>query len=143
MIDRYWEYLSLEEMSKEQWEALCDRCGQCCLHKLRDDDTGEIHYTNVACRLLDIKTGFCSDYCRRQQFIPDCIQLTQSMIADIDWLPTSCAYRLIAEGKSLYDWHYLISGNFEAMHKAGISIKGRAISERDAGDLEDYIVDCL
>ncbi|MUH07046.1 YcgN family cysteine cluster protein [Commensalibacter melissae] len=141
--DRYWENLSLQEMNKEQWEALCDRCGRCCLHKLRDDDTNEIYYTNVACWLLDIKTGQCSDYCHRKIRIPDCIQLTRKNLSRIDWLPSTCAYRLIAEGKTLYPWHYLIAGNFEAMHKAGISVRGKVVSEHDAGELEDYIVEWI
>lgn len=139
--DRYWETVPLQEMSKEQWEALCDRCGRCCLHKLRDEDTDEIAYTNVSCRLLDVTTGFCSDYCRRKKRVLDCIELDQKQLQKIDWLPPSCAYRRIAEGKPLYAWHYLIAGDFEAMDKAGISVKNRVISERDAGDLEDYIVD--
>lgn len=137
----YWEALSFDQMSEEQWEALCDRCGRCCLHKLRDDDTNEIAYTNVSCRLLDTQTGQCSDYCRRKIRIPDCIQLTPETLLKIDWLPPTCAYRLISEGKNLPEWHYLRSGSFETVHTAGISVKGRVINERDAGDIEDYIVD--
>ncbi|MDI2112900.1 YcgN family cysteine cluster protein [Commensalibacter nepenthis] len=140
-IEKYWEILTLDQMDETQWEALCDRCGRCCLHKLRDEDTNEIAYTNVACRLLDAQTGQCSDYCRRKMRIPDCIHLTQEMIVEIDWLPPTCAYRLISEGKNLPEWHYLQSGSFDTVHQAGISVKGRVINERDAGDLEDYIVE--
>lgn len=141
VLDRYWEHVPLEKMNEEQWEALCDRCGRCCLHKLRDEETNRILYTTVACRLLDIGTGFCSDYCHRQVRVPDCMALTQDRIKEIDWLPSTCAYRLVSEGRSLYPWHYLIAGNFEAMDQAGISVKGRVLSERDAGDLEDYVID--
>ncbi|MDI2091082.1 YcgN family cysteine cluster protein [Commensalibacter oyaizuii] len=141
MVKPYWQELTLSEMDQQQWEALCDRCGRCCLHKLRDEDTDQIAYTNVACRLLDVQTGQCKDYCNRKRRIPDCIQLTQDLIAEIDWLPPTCAYRLISEGKDLPEWHYLRSGNFDSVYAVGISVKGRVISERDAGDLEDYIVD--
>lgn len=139
--ERYWEVLSLDQMDEAQWEALCDRCGRCCLHKLRDEEIDEIEYTNVACRLLDVQTGQCGDYCRRKMRIPDCIQLTKEMLSEIDWLPPTCSYRLLAEGKTLPTWHYLNTGSFDEVYQAGISVKGRVISERDAGDLEDYIVD--
>lgn len=128
-------------MTAEEWEALCDGCGRCCLHKLREDETNEVLYTNVACRLLDLETCRCSDYAQRRRKVPDCVQLTPEALADIDWLPPSCAYRLLAEGRPLAWWHPLVSGSPDTVHQAGISVRGRALSERRAGLLEHHIVD--
>ena len=136
---RFWDK-PLERLSRAQWEALCDGCGQCCLHKLEDEDTGEIHRTNVACRLLDLKTGLCSDYRHRKAHVPDCLRLTPRLVLEVPWLPKTCAYRLRAEGEPLPAWHYLECGDREAVHREGISIRGRAISEVLAGPLEDHIV---
>ena len=111
------------------------------VHKLEDEDTGEMHPTNVACRLLNRTTGQCSDYKHRHAYVPDCVQLTPRNVKKLRSLPETCAYRLVAEGKDLYDWHHLISGDRNAVHKAGMSVRGRVISEKDAGDLEDHIVD--
>lgn len=140
MPQPYWKTKKLEEMSRTEWEQLCDGCGRCCLHKLRDDDTGEIAFTNVACRLLDGTSCRCGDYANRRARVPDCEQLTPASVRRIDWLPPSCAYRRLAEGKSLLWWHPLVSGDPETVHEAGISVRGRAVNERAAGPLEHHIV---
>ncbi len=137
----FWRRKTLAQMSREEWESLCDGCGRCCLHKLRDEDTDEVMFTNVACRLLDTDTGRCSDYLLRRTKIPDCVQLTPKKLKTIDWLPPSCAYRLVAEGKDLYPWHPLRSGRAESVIEAGISVAGRALSEREAGPLEHHLVE--
>jgi uncharacterized cysteine cluster protein YcgN (CxxCxxCC family) len=108
---------------------------------LRDEDTDEISFTNVACRLLDLKTSQCSDYPNRRKKIPDCVQLTPAKLKTVDWLPPTCAYRLLGEGKDLYPWHPLISGRAESVQEAGVSVAGRALSERDAGPLEHHLVE--
>jgi uncharacterized cysteine cluster protein YcgN (CxxCxxCC family) len=138
----FWEK-PLDQLNREEWESLCDGCGKCCLHKLEDADTGEIHPTNVACKLLSLKTARCTNYRGRRAFVPDCVRLTAGSVAKIDWLPATCAYRLRAEGKPLAEWHPLISGDPESVHRAGISIRGWTVSERDAGDdnLEMYVID--
>ena len=137
----FWRTTKLEDMTPEQWESLCDGCGRCCLHKLRDEDTDALSFTNVACRLLDLKTCQCRKYANRRDYVPDCVSLTPQNLAGIDWLPPSCAYRLLGEGKDLAWWHPLVSGNPATVHQAGISIRGRAVSERRAGLLEHYIVE--
>jgi len=136
----FWE-LPLEQLSREEWEALCDGCGKCCLHKLEDAETGEIHPTNVACKLLDRRSGQCLSYRNRKRFVPDCVRLTAGKVRTIDWLPATCAYRLRGEGKKLFDWHYLVSGDRESVHRAGISVRGWTIAEEDAGDIEHHLVD--
>jgi uncharacterized protein len=136
----FWKTKTLEQMTRAEWESLCDGCGRCCLHKLRDDDTDELAYTNVACRLLHLATCRCADYENRRKWVPDCVKLTPARLKKIDWLPPSCAYRLLAEGKELMWWHPLVSGTQETVRQAGISIHGRAIPEREAGALEDHIV---
>lgn len=138
--DRFWE-LPLEQLSRAEWEALCDGCGQCCLHKLEDEDTGEILHTNVACKLLDIATARCSDYRNRQAFVPDCMRLNARNIGRANWLPESCAYRRRAEGRDLPGWHYLLTGDREDVRRAGASVMGRVISEADAGPLEHHLVE--
>ena len=140
MRDRFWE-LPLAELTRAEWEALCDGCGRCCLHKIEDADTGEIEDTNVACKLLDTGTAQCSDYRNRKAYVPDCLRLTLAIMDDVPWLPTTCAYRLRAQGKPLHNWHYLLSGDREAVQHAGVSVAGRVISENDAGPLEHHIVD--
>jgi len=127
-------------MSPEEWEALCDGCGLCCLHKLEDADTGDISYTDVACRLLNIQTCRCKNYEKRKKLVPDCVILKPEYVDQFKWLPETCAYRLISENKELYSWHHLISGDRETIHKIGVSVINKAISERDAGDLEDHII---
>ncbi|MDQ8757012.1 YcgN family cysteine cluster protein [Sphingosinicella sp. LHD-64] len=140
MRDRFWE-LPIGDLTREEWEALCDGCGKCCLHKLEDEVTGELFPTNVACRLLNRKTCRCKDYRNRRAYVPDCVRLDARSIDTIDWLPSTCAYRLRAEDKPLFDWHYLVSGDPESIHAAGVSVRGWTVSEDDVGDLEHYLVD--
>jgi uncharacterized cysteine cluster protein YcgN (CxxCxxCC family) len=138
---RFWEEKSLDQMSRAEWESLCDGCGKCCLHKLEDEVTGDIYPTNVACRLLNRRSGQCSDYKNRKRHVPDCVRLTPAKLRTLDWLPTTCAYRLLGEGKPLEDWHPLISGDPESVHRAGISVRGWTVNEDEAGDLEDHLVE--
>jgi uncharacterized protein len=139
-VNPIWER-PLESLSRTEWEALCDGCGKCCLHKLEDEDTGEVHFTNVACRLLDTTTARCKDYRHRRALVPDCLRLTPRVAATAAWLPASCAYRLRADGKPLPDWHYLISGDRDAVHRAGASVAGKVVSEDLAGPLEHHVVE--
>ena len=136
----FWETTPLHRMTDAEWESLCDGCGRCCLHKLRDD-RDDLSFTNVACRLLDTTTCRCRDYAARRDTVPDCVSLTVAALDDIDWLPPSCAYRRVAEGRGLAWWHPLVSGRPETVHEAGVSVKGRAISEGAAGPLEHHIVE--
>ncbi len=139
----FWRRLSLEEMSQAQWESLCDGCARCCLNKLEDEDTGDIAWTSIACRMLDQTACRCSDYEHRSKHVPDCIQLTPENVRTLSWLPPTCAYRLVAEGHDLYWWHPLVSGSAETVHQAGVSVRGRTVSERGLPffEWEDYIVD--
>jgi uncharacterized cysteine cluster protein YcgN (CxxCxxCC family) len=139
--DRFWETKTLAELDRGQWEALCDGCGKCCIHKLEDEETGELHPTNVACRMLDRRAGQCKDYRNRRAYVPDCVRLTVKNVFTTDWLPSTCAYRLRANGEKLPDWHYLVSGDREAVHRAGESTRGWTVSEDDAGELEFHLVD--
>ncbi|MXP48445.1 YcgN family cysteine cluster protein [Altererythrobacter luteolus] len=138
--EKFWE-LPLEQLDRAEWEALCDGCGRCCLHKIEDEDTGEIEDTNVSCKLLDTGTAQCRDYRNRKAFVPDCLRLTLKIVQDVPWLPKTCAYRLRADGQPLKDWHPLISGDPETVKHAGVSVAGRVISETDAGPLEHHLVD--
>ena len=135
----FWEK-PLETLDRGQWEALCDGCGKCCLHKVEDEDDGRIYPTNVACKLLDVKTAQCSDYRKRKLHVPDCMRLTLGKLDDIVWLPSSCTYILRSKNLPLPPWHYLISGDRETIHKTGNSVKGRIISEVDAGPLDQHII---
>ncbi len=138
--ERFWE-LPLDALDRDEWEALCDGCGRCCLHKLQDEDTGEVAETNVACRLLDTRTAQCSDYRHRRAFVPDCMRLTLRLVRQVTWLPASCAYRLRADGQPLPEWHPLLTGSRTAMLAAGACVAGRVISEDDAGPLEHHLVE--
>jgi uncharacterized cysteine cluster protein YcgN (CxxCxxCC family) len=136
----FWEK-PLSNLDAGEWEALCDGCGRCCLHKLEDEETGAIFPTNVACALLDRRNGQCTDYTHRKKRVFDCVVLDRAKLGTLDWLPHSCAYRLRSEGKPLEPWHYLISGSRETVHEAGQSTRGWTVSEEDAGELEYHVVD--
>lgn len=141
MSGRFWEEKRLDQLSRAEWEAVCDGCGKCCLHKLEDETTGEIFPTNIACRLLDRRTAQCSNYRNRHAFVPDCVRLTPKKLRELDWLPSSCSYRLLEEGRPLPEWHHLVCGDREAIHRAGASVKGWTVSEEDVGDFEDHVID--
>jgi uncharacterized protein len=127
----FWRRKRLADMSAAEWESLCDGCGRCCLNKLEDENTGEIFWTDVACRLLDGQSCRCRDYEKRLAAVPDCVQLTPENIDTLVWLPPTCAYKLVHEGRDLYWWHPLVSGDPESVHAAGISVRGRTVSETD------------
>ena len=141
---RFWETVPMDRLSKPEWEALCDGCGKCCLNKLEDEDTGEVALTRLACRLLDDESCLCSQYPIRHQFVPECIVLTPKTLRDnLYWLPQTCAYRLVVEGRPLYPWHPLLSGDPETVHAAGVSVRGLTIPEFEVGedDWEDHIIE--
>jgi len=140
--DKFWQRKTLDGLTHDQWEALCDGCGKCCLHKLQDMETGEVFYTTVACHLLDIPTCRCKDYPNRLIKAPNCLSLSRDSIAKLDWLPASCAYRLVAAGQDLPDWHYLVCNDREAIHAAGESVCHWALSPVgiDTEDLKTYII---
>lgn len=135
----FWRAKRLDQLSRKEWEALCDGCGKCCLHKLEDADTGDVHYTNVACRLLDLDSVRCKNYGARKRFVPDCTVLTPQNVDKLDWLPETCAYRRVAKGKDIPDWHHLKTGSREAMHAGGHSVRGRIVPEGTAGNLEHHL----
>jgi uncharacterized cysteine cluster protein YcgN (CxxCxxCC family) len=128
-VSEWYNTLSLEQLDEQQWEALCDGCAKCCLHKLEDEDSGEIFYTRIRCRYLDEATCRCSDYSRRSELVPNCIHLSRDNARDLTWLPSTCAYRLRGAGEPLPQWHPLVSGRDASVHEAGISIRGRALSD--------------
>ena len=138
--EKFWN-LPLDTLTREEWEALCDGCGRCCLHKLEDEDTGEIAETNVACKLLDTGTATCKDYRHRKAFVPDCLRLTPRLVRQVPWLPKTCAYRRRAEDKPLPEWHPLLTGSKQAMIAAGACVAGRVVSEVDAGPLEHHLTE--
>jgi uncharacterized protein len=125
----FWQTKTLDQMDQAEWESLCDGCGRCCLVKLEDDDTSEIHLTRLSCRLLDVGSCRCSDYANRQAKVPDCIAIDPEKVRTLSWLPPTCGYRLVDEGKGLQWWHPLVSGSPETVHEAGISVRGWALSE--------------
>ncbi|MDF1717576.1 MAG: YcgN family cysteine cluster protein [Antarcticimicrobium sp.] len=144
LASRFWERKPLRQLNPREWEALCDGCGKCCLNKLEDEDTGEVDLTCVACRLLDNETCRCAQYEIRHQFVPECIVLRPENIDEhAYWMPQTCAYRLLWEGKPLYDWHPLISGTAESVHSAGVSVRNRTVPEFEIpeDDWEDYIIE--
>lgn len=137
----FWKKKQLSEMSLEEWEALCDGCAICCLYKVEDEDSGQVQLTHVACRFLDIEKCRCQLYDERKSAMPTCIKLTPSKVHILTWLPETCAYRLIMDGKPLPDWHPLVSGDAQSVHQAGISVRGKVIREVDAdmNHIEDYV----
>ncbi len=143
MTGNWWETTPLSDMTTEQWEMLCDGCAKCCLVKLEDEDTGEIAYTRLHCKLLDPETCLCSNYENRKIYVPDCVKLTPDNLGQLKWMPKTCAYRLLYEGKPLEDWHPLISGEASSVHREDISIMGRTVSEETVFDEDqlDWIID--
>jgi len=137
----FWKTTPLDKMTPTQWESLCDGCAKCCLHKLQDEETDIVYYTNVACQLLDVQTCRCIDYPNRLARVPECLVIEHCSIEDYYYLPSTCAYRLLAEGKDLPEWHPLQSGSQQSVHDAGISIRGRAIINSDDVDLQAHLVD--
>ncbi|MFV1942608.1 YcgN family cysteine cluster protein [Pseudomonas luteola] len=138
----FWKRKTLDQLDQGEWESLCDGCGLCCLQKLEDEDDGSVYYTRIACKLLDLKTCKCTRYTERKQFVADCIQLTPGQADEFKWLPPTCGYRLVSEGKDLPLWHPLVSGDESAVHDAGISQSGRMLSETQVAedDWEDYMI---
>ncbi len=142
--DKFWVSRSLISLNPRQWEALCDGCGKCCVHRLEDADTGDVHFTNVGCRFLDSDSSRCLEYQRRLSLAPECVQVTPALINDHpNWLPESCAYRLLAENKPLPWWHPLVSGSPETVFESGHSVRGRIICELEIENLQDHIVDWI
>ncbi len=141
-MEPFWQSKRLAEMNTEEWESLCDGCGRCCVIKLEDADTGQIDDTDVVCKLFDSQACRCKNYANRQSLVPDCVKLSLDTVATIPWMPKTCAYRLLAEGRPLYWWHPLVSGDPDSVHEAGISIRGQVVDERKVADidLEDHIV---
>jgi uncharacterized protein len=139
----FWKTKSLKQMSEAEWESLCDGCGKCCLVKLEDEDTQETYFTGLHCRMFDGATCRCSDYANRKVHVPECVKLTPDTVGQLDWLPKTCAYLLIHEGKELADWHPLVSGDPESVHAAGISARGRTRTEVGVADEDafDYLID--
>jgi uncharacterized protein len=139
----FWKTKKLTEMTTEEWESLCDNCGKCCLHKLEDEDTGKIHFTSVVCNLINLKTCRCTRYSERTRLVPECLDLKQHDFAEFNWLPATCAYRLLSDGKPLPDWHPLVSGTVKSVKEAGVSISSYAMKESEIDDLEDHIIEWL
>jgi uncharacterized protein len=135
----FWRTKTLDEMTPDEWERLCDRCGRCCLVKLEDEDTGEIHMTDIACKLFDAGRCACASYAKRQTKVADCVKLTPDAVRTIRWLPRTCAYRLVNEGKPLPSWHPLRSGSADSVHAAGRSVKGRVGGSERTVRLRDYV----
>ena len=138
----FWNTKTLDEMTPDEWESLCDGCGRCCLHKLEDIDTGLYFYTNVACHLLDNETCRCKDYPNRASLVQDCLVLSPAAREHYNWLPVSCAYRRLANGMDLEWWHPLVSGDPDTVHQARISVRNRTVSEHTIRkeQLEDHII---
>ena len=137
-VEPFWRTVPLDQMTTEQWESLCDGCGKCCVIRLEDEDTGDIYTTDVGCRLLDGHTCRCTDYANRKAEVPDCVQLTPENVSRISWLPATCAYRLVAEGRDLFDWHPLTTGNPESTHDAKVSVRDRTVPE-DAVKVRNWL----
>ena len=143
MKKNFWEKKKLNELSLNEWESLCDGCGKCCLLKLEDEETGKIEFTNVGCKLLSSDNCKCIKYDKRHKIVDDCIKLEYKNINKIKWLPNSCSYKLLYEGKKLPDWHHLITNDHNTIHTTGNSIQGKFVSENENLDLEDYIIESV
>ncbi len=139
----FWETKTLSEMTTEEWESVCDGCGKCCLNKLEDEDTGEIFFTSVVCDLIDLGTCRCTRYTERTRLVPECLDLKQHDFSELNWLPSTCAYRLLQDGKPLPTWHPLVSGSLDTVKEAGVSISSYAMKESEVDDLEDHIIEWL
>lgn len=137
---RFWERKTLTELTATEWESLCDGCGKCCTYKLEDEDTRELYQTEVCCKLLDTHSCQCSDYRNRKKYVSDCVQLTPDNVLTFNWLPDTCGYVRVAKGLPLPDWHHLIAGDREAIHRAGMSVRAKVMSEEKAGPLEQHII---
>jgi uncharacterized cysteine cluster protein YcgN (CxxCxxCC family) len=140
----FWKHHALEDLPRAEWEALCDGCAKCCLIKLEDEDTGAVAYTSIACRLLDLGSCRCGNYPLRRQLVKGCVVLNRDNIEEVlAWMPSTCAYRLVHEGSDLPDWHPLVTGDPESVHRAGVSLRGRMVAEYDVdeADWEDYVID--
>jgi len=139
----FWKTKTLKEMTPTEWESLCDGCAKCCLVKLEDEETKELFFTGLHCKLLDGTTCRCSDYPNRKKYVPICVKLTPEIVETVDWLPESCAYRLVHEGKDLHDWHHLICGDREEIHRRGWSARGKTVTEEgvDDEDAINYVID--
>ena len=139
----FWKTKTLKEMTPTEWESLCDGCAKCCLVKLEDEETKELFFTGLHCKLLDGTTCRCSDYPNRKKYVPICVKLTPEIVETVDWLPESCAYRLVHEGKDLHDWHHLVCGDREEIHRRGWSARGKTVTEEgvDDEDAIDYVID--
>ena len=135
----FWEAKTLREMSRQEWESLCDGCGRCCLIRFEDEETGQVIPTRISCRLLNTQTCACTDYPRRRRYVPDCIKLTPEKIEHLTWMPRSCAYRRLHEGRGLAWWHPLISGDVDSVRRAGVSVAGKVVSETALANVEDAI----
>jgi len=143
LTDKFWEHKSLESLNQLEWEALCDGCGKCCLHKIEDEDTGYVHFTKVACKLFNNSNCLCSNYNNRHNYVPDCLKLTPTTVKEnIYWLPSTCAYKLLYQEKPLPEWHPLITGNKNTVHQNKDSIKGKTVSEKTINENEwiNYII---
>ena len=142
-LDPFWKKKKLTEMSPQEWESLCDGCAKCCLYRLEDEDTHQVYFTNVHCRLLDTEHGRCTDYENRSQRVSDCVTITPAVLEDPYWLPRTCAYRLIAEGQDLPAWHPLLTGDTLTVVRAGHRVCNRTVCEDDADELENHLVDWI
>jgi uncharacterized cysteine cluster protein YcgN (CxxCxxCC family) len=143
LSEKFWETIPFEQLNSKQWEAICDGCAQCCAHKLQDEETDEIFYTNIVCQYLDTKKCQCSVYDDRHTYVPDCIKITPENANKLTWIPDTCGYKLLAKGEPLPEWHPLMTGDINSTEKANMSIRNKVISEADIemDDLEDYLVE--